>query len=140
MHAGLWWFLVLYFFGQAQTEPVKTTLCEIARHPDNFKGKLVELRALVESGIEDLPAGMTDESCGAELKFLTPDDPHFARLLKSKTFRKLTKEVKRNPVVEATVTGWLRRTGTDEKAENGLVLESVEDIVAKPLPRIRRAQ
>ena len=131
--------LVLFLGAQAQaTEPVRTTLCEIVKHPEAFKEKLVELRGLVEAGVEDLPAGLADENCGAELKFLTPDDPQFARLLKSKTFRKLTKEVKRNPRVEATVIGRLRRLGTDEKPETALVLESVADVVVKPLPRVRR--
>jgi hypothetical protein len=126
----------IFAFGQAKAgEPVKTTVCEIARHPETFDGKLVQVRATVESGVEDLPAGVADESCGAELKFFTPDDPHFARLLKSKAFRKLIKDVKKNPVVEATVTGLFERSGADQKPDPGLALESVEDVVVRPPSR-----
>ncbi len=138
MAAGLWPLLALCRWGEAETaEPVKTTLCEIARRPESFVGKAIEVRALVEAGREDLPEGVADDHCGAELKFLTPDDEHFARLLKSKAFRKLTKDVKRNPFVEATVTGTVRRLGTDAKAELGLAVESVANVVVKPLPKAR---
>jgi hypothetical protein len=119
-------------FGQAKTgEPVKTTVCEIAKHPETFDGKLVQVRATVESGLEDLPAGVADDSCGAELKFFMPDDPQLRPLLKSKGFRKLVKDVKKNPVVEATVTGLFRRAATDQKPEAGLALESVEDVAVR---------
>jgi hypothetical protein len=125
----------IFAFGQAKAgDPAKTTVCEIARHPDTFDGKLVQVRATVETGVEDLPASAADESCGAELKFFTPDDPQFARLLKSKGYRKLVKDVKKNPVVEATVTGVFKRFGTDQKPDNRLALESVEDVVVRPQP------
>lgn len=123
----------IFAFGQANAgEPAKTTVCEIAKHPDTFDGKLVQVRATVETGVEDLPAGAADESCGAELKFFTPDDARFARLLKSKGYRKLVKDVKKNPVVEATVTGLFKRFGTDQKPDNRLALESVEDVQPRP--------
>ena len=118
-------------------DPVKTTVCEITRHPDTFDGKLVQVRAAVETGVEDLPAGAADESCGGELKFFAPDDTQFARLLKSKGYRKLVKDVKKNPVVEATVTGLFKRFGTDQKPDNRLALESVQDVVVHPLPLLK---
>lgn len=86
--------------------------------------------------MDDLPAGLSDESCGAELKFYTPDDERFARLVKSKGFRKLTKDVKKNPVVVATVTGWFKRTVTAEKPAYGLALESVGDVVVVKQRRV----
>ncbi|HTQ55632.1 MAG TPA: hypothetical protein VMI94_14285 [Bryobacteraceae bacterium] len=133
---ALWPWLTLFFFAPAQTpEPVKTTLCEITAHPENYDGKLVQIRALVESGVDDLPAGVADDKCGAEVKFFTPDDQHFAQLLKSKAFRKLVKDVSRKPFVEATVTGWFRRPQPDKKMQAGLALESVEDVSARPLPK-----
>jgi hypothetical protein len=128
----------IFAFGQAKAgDPVKTTVCEIARHPDTFDGKRVQVRAIVETGVQDLPAGVTDESCGGELKFFTPDDPHFARLLKSKGYRKLVTDVKKNPVVEATVTGLFKSFGTDQKPDNRLALESVEDVLAHPQPHVK---
>jgi hypothetical protein len=128
----------IFAFEQAKAgDPVKTTLCEIARHPEAFDEKLVQVRAIVETGVQDLPAGVADESCGGELKFFTPDDPHFARLLKSKGYRKLVKDVNRNPVVEATVTGLFKSFGTGQKPDNRLALESVEDVVVIPQPRVR---
>lgn len=125
--------LVLGQSGTAQ--PARTTVCEIARNPETFEGKLVQVRATVESGVDDLPAGVADEGCGAELKFFMPDDPQFARLLKSKAFRKLIKDVKKNAVVEATVIGRFKRSGAGQKADSGLALESVEGVVVRPLPR-----
>jgi hypothetical protein len=118
--------------------PLKATLCEIVKQPETFDGKLVEIRALVDSGVDDLPAGLGDESCGASVKFYTPDDQRFARLVKSSGFRKMTKEVKKNPVVLATVTGWFERTGTAEKPAYGLALESVGDVVVVKQRRARR--
>lgn len=124
-------------FGPAQTGgPAKTTVCEIARHPDTFDGKLVQVRATMETGVQDLPAGAVDESCGGELKFFTPDDGHFARLLKSKGYRKLVDGVKKNPVVQATVTGLFKRFGTDQKPDNRLALQLVENVVVIPQPRV----
>jgi hypothetical protein len=128
----------VFAFEQAQAgQPVKTTVCEIARHPDTFDGKVVQVRALVETGVQDLPSGAVDDSCGGELKFFTPDDAHFARLLKSKGYRTLVKDVKKNPVVEATVTGLFKRFGTGQKPDNRLALESVEDVLVHPQPRIK---
>jgi hypothetical protein len=128
----------IFAFEQAKAgEAVKTTVCEIARHPETFDGKLVQVRALVETGVQDLPAGVADANCGGELKFYTPDDQQLVRLGKSKGFQKLIKEVKRNPVVEATVTGLFKRFGTAQQPDNRLALESVGDVVAIPQPRVR---
>jgi len=128
----------MFAFGQTGAgDAVKTTVCEIAKHPDAFDGKVVQVRALVETGVQDLPAGAADDSCGGELKFFTPDDAHFARLLKSKGYRKLVKDVKKNPVVEATVTGLFKRFGTGQKPDNRLALESVEDVLVHPQPRVK---
>ena len=127
-----------FAFGPAKAAGlVKTTVCEIARHPDTFDGKVVQVRAVIETGVQDLPAGAADESCGGELKFFAPDDPQFVRLLKSKAYRKLVTDVKKNPVVEATVTGLFKRFGTDEKPDNRLALEAVEEVVVIPQPRVR---
>src|SRR5579862_3483769 len=100
-------------------KPLKTSACELIKHPADFDGKLVAVRAIVESGVSDLPAAVTDESCGAVVKFFMPDDPEFAKLVKSRGFKKLIKEVKRNPVVVATVTGHFKRIGTEAKGEYG---------------------
>jgi len=122
---------------QKNAEPAKAAVCEIVKNPQAFDGKLLEVHAVVESGIEDLPAGLTDDSCAAELKFFMPDDARFARLVKSKEFRKLTKELLRNPIVEATVIGWFKVLGTSQKPVPALALEEVRDIVVKPLPKYR---
>jgi len=123
--------------GQKSAEPLKTTVCEIAKNPQAFDGKLLEVHAQVQSGIEDLPAGLNDDSCVAELKFYMPDDVRFTRLVKSKEFRKLTKELRRNPIVEATAIGWFKLLGTSQKPVPALALEEVRDIVVKPLPKYR---
>jgi hypothetical protein len=127
----------IFVLGQAKdSDVVKTTVCEIARHPDAFDAKIVQVRGSVETGVQDLPSGVADDSCGGELKFFTPDDAHFALLLKSRGYRKLVKEVKKNPVVEATVTGLFKHFGTVEKADNRLALDSVEDVLVHPQPRV----
>ena len=66
-----------------------------------------------------------------------PDDQQLVRLGKSKGFQKLIKEVKRNPVVEATVTGLFKRFGTAQQPDNRLALESVGEVVVIPQPRVR---
>ena len=125
-------------FAQVQSGgPAKATVCEIAGHPDTFDGKAVQVRALVETGVDDLPAGLTDPSCGGELQFFAPGDAQFARLLKSKNYRKLVNDTKKNPVVEATVTGMFKRFGADAKPDNRLALESVENVVVIPQPHQR---
>jgi hypothetical protein len=130
--------VVILALAQVQSGgPVKTTVCEIAAHPDTFDGKAVQARALVETGVDDLPSGLTDPSCGGELKFFAPGDAQFARLLKSKGYRKLVKDTKKNPVVEATVTGVFKRFGVDTKPDNRLALESVDNVVVIPQPHQR---
>ena len=128
----------VFAFGQANTgEASKTTVCEIARHPEAFDGKRVEVRALVETGVQDLPSGVADDNCSGELKFYSPDDQQLVRLAKSKGFQKLIKDLKKNPVVEATVTGWFKRFGTAQEPDNRLALESVDRVVVIPQPRVR---
>jgi hypothetical protein len=130
--------LPIFAFGQPQpAEPAKTTVCEIAAHPDRFDGKIVQVRAVVDSGVQDLPSGVGDDSCGAELTFFMPADPQFGKLVKSKGFQKLMKDVKRNPVVQATVTGLFKRFGTSDKPDNRLALESVENVTVIPQPHVR---
>lgn len=117
-------------------EPVKTALCEIFKNPEKFDGKKIQVHASVDSGVLDMPAGLSDDSCGAELKFYMPVDPDFGKLVKSKGFQKLLKDVKKNPAVEATVTGIFKRSVPGEKGA-GLSLEAVEDVVVHPQPRVR---
>ena len=102
-----------------------------------FDGKLVEVRGRIDTGVQDLPASVADDKCGGELKFYLPDDQHLARLAKSKGFQRLVKDVKKNPLVEATVSGWFKRFGTAEKPDNRLALESVADVAVIPRPRVR---
>ncbi len=128
----------MFALEQSQEDaPLKTTACEIAKHPEAFDGKMVQVRAMVDSGVQDLPSGISDDSCGAEFKFYMPDDSHFSPLVKSKGFQKLLKQVKRNPVVEATVTGIFKRADAEKKFDAGISLDSVSDVVAKPQYRVR---
>ena len=49
--------------GQAsEARPIKTTLCDVLTHPDDFNGKMIEIRARVRTGFEH--SGISDESCG----------------------------------------------------------------------------
>ncbi len=125
------------FADHPASEPVKTTVCEIAKHPEAFDGKVVQLRGLVDSGVQDLPAGLADESCNGAVKFFMPDDADFARLVKSRAFQKLLKDVKKNPVVLATVTGLFHRAMPERKTETGLALQSVSEIVVAPQPHVK---
>ena len=131
----------IFAFAQRNAEPVKTTVCEIAKHPEAFDGKTVQVRATVDTGVQDLPAGVIDDSCGAALKFYTPDDQHLVRLGKNKEFRKLIKDLRKNPVVQATVTGLFKSAvpapTPDQKPAPGLALEAVEDVVVIPQPHVR---
>ena len=120
--------------------PVQTSLCAILKQPEVYSGKLVRFRATVEPGVYDLPAGVSDASCSAELKLFTPDDSHLAGLLKSKEFRKLTKCLPKKPEVQATLTGWFK-LGTAPASPgpppgSGLLLESVADVVARNAAKV----
>ncbi len=119
-------------FAQSKTgAPVKTTLCDMVKHPQDFNGKLVQFRATIESGVMDLPSGVADESCSAELPFFTPDDQHLAALLKNKEFHKLQKDLQKTPLVQATITGrWFEHLPAN-KPEYRLVLDSVGEVLAK---------
>jgi hypothetical protein len=121
--------------------PVKATVCEIAKRPEAFDGKMVRVRAVVDTGLQDLPSGMIDESCGGQLKFYAPGDQDLVRLGRSKGFKKLVKDTKKNPVVEATVTGLFKSAipgqTADQKPEPGLAVETVEDVVVIPQPHVK---
>ena len=121
-------------FAQPNTgTPVKTTLCAIVKQPEIYSGKLVQFRATVEPGVYDLPASVTDDGCGAEVKLFTPDDPHLASLLKNREFRKLVKYLPKKPVVQATITGWFKGASVQPpgpRSGSGLLLESVAGVVA----------
>ena len=134
--------LPMFAFAQSKAgEPLKTSLCEIVKHPEAFDGKTVQVRATVDAGMQDLPAGLIDDRFWAALKFHMPDDQHLVRLGKSKEFRKLIKDVKKNPVVQATVTGLFKSAvpapTPDQKPAPGLALEAVEDVVVIPQPHVR---
>ena len=120
---------------QPAGSPIPTTLCDILRQPQQFKGKLVSLRAVIEPGVEDLPEGAADQHCHAELKFFTPDDTHLSKLLKSKEFQKLVRALKKSPRVEATISGVFQVT---DKPENRLAIESVSRVTAQPRPKPQR--
>ncbi len=124
-----------------QSAPQKTTVCELAKNPAAFDGKLIQVRAAVDTGVQDLPSGILDESCTAAVKFYAPDDNHFARLAKSKGFQKLVKAVKKYPSVEATITGVFKSevpaAGPKDKPAPGLALESVEDVTIHHPPRAK---
>jgi hypothetical protein len=124
-------------FAQTQTqEPVKTTLCEIAKQPDRFTGKRVQFRSTIESGVMYLPSSAVDDTCSADVPFFSLDEAHAALLLKSKEFRKLTKYLSKTPFVQATVTGWFEhRAGA--KPASGLMLESVDNVTMQRVGRRR---
>jgi hypothetical protein len=62
------WLAVLPGVGSGQagdTEPIKTTLCELVKEPAQFNGKFVQLRATIRHGFE--VSLVVDESCSVWL-------------------------------------------------------------------------
>ena len=59
----------------ADSEPIKTTLCELLKEPERFNGKMVQVRAKVVSSFEI--GGLMDSSCSA---FLTQTGDGFPAL------------------------------------------------------------
>lgn len=57
--------------------PIKTTVCELVRHPDRLSGKIVQVRGNVVSGMET--GGLIDPSCSAFV-LVSSFDPLFSRL------------------------------------------------------------
>ena len=127
--------LLLLLPATTLAQPVKTSLCDLVKQPETFNGKLVQFRATIESGEQDLPSGASDQHCATAVKFVAPDDASLAALLKNKDFRKLTHDLKKSPIVAATVTGWFEQKGGKNADDFGLILESVTDVVMTPVPK-----
>ena len=63
-------------FGQGNAdEPIKTTLCQLVKTPDQFNGKMVQVRGVVLSSLEY--GELKDGSCSA---YLFPHDDGFPAL------------------------------------------------------------
>jgi hypothetical protein len=149
--------------GQEDTKPIKTTLCNLYQHPDQFQGRLVKVRGGSVSSlwIEDILHDSPSEPCPAYLRIVVeyPDKlnptPSF-QLVRDESFRKLQEALNYGgPMrIDATYAGrfdvafvWRDQKrinvgpgpgkGYGKKGEydGRIVLNQVYDVWARPLPR-----
>ena len=140
--------------------PVRTTLCELARTPDAFRGRAVEFRAVVQTGFQT--SLLRDDTCSTFIWLAGLDTPAPA-LSKDRQYQKLIDSLgkKYKPKngaicvncpqfkVTATVVGVFEHVGKNDaagpKAQPGfgfqnsydsqLVLCGVSNVVAEPIDR-----
>ncbi|MGA2272497.1 MAG: hypothetical protein ABSH00_03015 [Bryobacteraceae bacterium] len=115
--------------------PVKTTLCELKQEPKRFDGRTVQLRTEFFPGAEDSPTVLFDRSCSAVVAILWPDGKS-ARDIGD--YRSLQRYLKKDRIVEATVTGVFANTAGGSGAfafDSRLSLQRVSGVIAKPRDR-----
>src|SRR5271157_1913042 len=68
--------------GQAVArEPIETTLCELVKEPEGFNGKIVQLRAVIQTGFE--LSVVRDDSCSASIWLTGPGVTYVMRTPRS---------------------------------------------------------
>ena len=155
--------LVLYAvlsYGQIETRdtPLKVTMCDLYEHPEQYAGKIVEVRANVSGNDLALDDFSNQKSCSAYMKLhleLPADAKPVATfdLLRDDTYRELCGSLQRGMNVTATFDGrfdpafvWhdQKRTrvagsnndgyGKKHRYDGRIVLRKVSDILARPVP------
>jgi hypothetical protein len=140
-------------FGQTKTDgPIKTTLCEVVAHPERFDGKVVQIRATVVIGFEKRL--VVENACSAKVWLadaaVRQDEEYrlMEGLIRNQFDGKHDASCFGCPsyAVVATMTGrfdhviWLARIighgfGHLNGWDSELLLQSVLDVVAKPIDR-----
>lgn len=148
-------------YGQMKTEdtPLKVTMCELYEHPEQYAGKMVEVRANVSGNDLALGDFSNQKSCSAymrlhlELPQETKPAPSF-NLVRGDAYSKLLQKLHQGMNVIATYEGrfdpafvWrdhkrIRVSGTTDKGygkknryDGRIVLRAVSDVLARPMPR-----
>ena len=64
--------------GQPSAEPIRTTLCDLVKHPTRYAGKLVRVRATIASAFEmsSLATDPPDDACWYRVWLAGPGDDH----------------------------------------------------------------
>jgi hypothetical protein len=150
--------LALYTaMGRGQTDqqsaPIKTTLCELAEHPEQYTGKMIAAHAS-EMGKDFWIEDFTKKSCSAwaQVMVVYPDQikpaPGFD-LVRDDAFNRFFEEVRKGRNVEATYEGrfdvayvWRDHKRIDVGSEKGygkkhrygarIVLHQISDVVSHP--------
>jgi len=149
--------------GQPQSQPAaqKVSLCELAEHPEQYNGKMVEVRASVTG--QDLSIGDFEQKtpCSSWMSVVVvlPDQvtpkPTFD-VIRDDTFNRLFEGLHNGMNVQATFRGrfeavytwtnhkqvWIddaqeKGKGFGKKGQYGgrIVLHSLSDVLARPVPR-----
>jgi hypothetical protein len=122
-------------FGQRNTDdPIKTTLCEIVKAPEQFNGKMVQVRALV-NGVEEASV-LYDGGCSASVLLVASGDDALWQGKDAKQQRRLTASLKKHSFVTVTVIGRFehapaRQFGHQNMFDSRIVMVSVYDVVTK---------
>jgi hypothetical protein len=150
--SGLMLTLVVPWCGKGQeTGTALVDICDLARHPEEYSGKIVRVRADVNSGwrrqgqlITEFSIGQLFGStrCIAHLKVILParvkPEPGFA-LRQDEEFRKLDEALHTSKVTTATfqgrfVSGSKKDSGKAQPSAMKLILERVADVKAHSAP------
>jgi len=57
---------------QNKNVPIRTTICELVKHPRRYNGRIVEVRATVQGGFET--SALVDPACSERVWFDGPDE------------------------------------------------------------------
>lgn len=162
-HLALLLSLVLYAvlsYGQMdkQDTPLKVTMCDLYEHPEQYAGKIVEVRANVSGKDLALDDFSETKSCSAYMKLHlelpqeTTPAPGFD-LVRGDAYNELHEKLHQGMNVVATYEGrfdplfvWREQKrvrvgeGTDKgygksrRYDGRIVLRKVSDVVARPIP------
>ncbi len=138
---------------QQQSAPIKTTLCELAEHPEQYAGKMVAVHAS-EMGKDFWIEDFNNPPCSAWTQVIVvyPDQvrpsPGFA-LVRDDNFNKFFEEVRKGRNVDATYEGrfdvafvWREHKRIEIGSEKGygkkqrygarIILHKISDVVSHP--------
>jgi hypothetical protein len=154
--------LVLCNFGWGQGDaPMRTSLCELFKSPQQYSGKMVEIQATIvdfrDPSVE-LPSFAPHEACSAylntalELPQNVSHKPPF-ELVKDESFKKYEDAIRKPMRIEATLEGrfevasvWKDRKrvkivegvegyGKKHTADARLILRRISDVATQSMPR-----
>lgn len=145
---------------EGKSEFIKTTLCELAEKPDQYIGKMVQVRAFVIGSDEIWLRDAQTCTCYMGIIAVLTDDtkprPDFVTK-KDESFKKFIDDLNRGMNVLATFEGrfeavytfqdkqqiWIngsknKKKGFGKKGEYGgrIILHRISDVLSRPVPRL----
>jgi hypothetical protein len=117
--------------------PAKVTPCQLAKNPESFNRRMVEVKATIRPAEPNMPIILQSQDCSQDVWLFMPDgdskrDPltSFSSLQTFRDALRIREYLGRGQTVTATFYGWfydVRKQGTSESFR--LILISAADIV-----------